>query len=99
MTHNTCAVVRQDQPFAVGEARHLTCSTGHTFKGRFVRITQHDTNVDMVLGEVEVDGTRGICAIFNGYFDMFRRKHAHANGTFVLQVDNKDDVNIVVTYE
>ena len=64
MTHNTCAVVRRDQPFAVGEARQLSCSSDHTFKGRFVRITQHGSNLDMVLGEVEVDGTRGTCAIF-----------------------------------
>ena len=95
MTHNTCAVVKQDQPLAAGEARHLSCSSDHTFKGRFVRITQHGSNLDMVLGEVEVDGTRGTCAIFNGYFDMFIRKHAHAHDTFVLPADNNDDVKMV----
>ena len=58
-THTTCAVVREDQPFALGETRHVPCDSNQIVKGRFVRITQLDSDLDMILCEVQVDGTRG----------------------------------------
>ncbi|KAK2190018.1 hypothetical protein NP493_89g05001 [Ridgeia piscesae] len=57
-TNTTCAIVLRHQPFALGETRQIPCTSDQIFKGRYVRVTQRGSDLDMILCEVQVDGIR-----------------------------------------